>query len=96
MTTEVSRGCMNLRVGPSEAPLIAIECVGAVDPVSTETWNVGPARGPRYFDIRGDWIVEIAYDANVRSIEKELRILLLYFEAAGVRGGQSVCALANQ
>jgi hypothetical protein len=42
------------------------------------------------FDIGGDWIVEIADDANVRSIEKELGILLPYFAAAGVRVGQSV------
>ena len=31
----------DVRVGHAESPQIAIECVGAVDPVRTETWNVG-------------------------------------------------------
>jgi hypothetical protein len=36
----------DLRIGAVEAPDVAIECVRAVDPVSAETWNVGPGRGP--------------------------------------------------
>ena len=36
----------DLRVGPPDKPLITIEVGGAVDSSFTETWNVGPARGP--------------------------------------------------
>ncbi len=39
-------GMYDLRIGSAEAPDVAIECVGAVDSVFTETWNVGPGRGP--------------------------------------------------
>ena len=35
----------NLRIGPADAPEVAIECVSAVNRTYTETWNVGPANG---------------------------------------------------
>jgi hypothetical protein len=34
----------DLRIGPADAPEVAIECVGAVNRTYTETWNVGPAK----------------------------------------------------
>ena len=46
-------GMYDLLIGPAESPAIAIECVGAVDRVRTETWNVGPARGPLTLALRG-------------------------------------------
>ncbi|RUO55527.1 hypothetical protein [Pseudidiomarina homiensis] len=39
-------GMYDLIIGSASAPEYAIECVGAVDPVATETWNIGPAKGP--------------------------------------------------
>jgi hypothetical protein len=39
-------GLYDLRVGDVEAPHIAIECIGAVDSIRTETWNIGPAQEP--------------------------------------------------
>jgi hypothetical protein len=39
-------GMYDLRIGPSDAPEIAIECTGVVDPDFTETWNVGTGEGP--------------------------------------------------
>lgn len=35
-------GMYDLMIGSKSSPKYAIECVGAVDPVATETWNVGP------------------------------------------------------
>src|SRR2546428_3688676 len=45
----------DLRVGPADPPAIAIECVGAVDPIRVETWNVGPAKGAMRLALKGDW-----------------------------------------
>ena len=52
-------GIYDLRVGPADAPEVAIECVGSVDSKFTETWNVGPAKGPFTFSVKGDWTVTI-------------------------------------
>ena len=52
-------GMYDLRVGPADAPEIAIECVGAVDAAFTETWNMGPAKGALQLTVRGNWTVEI-------------------------------------
>ena len=46
-------GMCDLRIGPAECPTLAIECVGAVDRVRTETWNVGPGRGPLTAGVAG-------------------------------------------
>jgi len=50
----------DLRIGTVEAPDVAIECVGAVDPVRAETWNAGPGKGPLRLTVKGDWIINIA------------------------------------
>jgi len=57
----------DLVVGERAKPAIAIECVGAVDRVRTETWNVGPALGPLTFSLTGDWDVLLRPNARVKN-----------------------------
>ena len=73
-------GMYDLRIGPADAPTVAIECVGAVDQAFTETWNVGPARGPFHLQIQGDWNVTVKSGAHIKTIKKELEQLLLELE----------------
>lgn len=74
-------GMYDLRIGPLDAPEIAIECVGAVDRTFTETWNIGPARGPLEISIRGDWIITITASARVKIIKQHIEQLLQELEA---------------
>lgn len=76
-------GMYDLRVGPVDAPELAIECVGAVNQIYTETWNVGPARGPLLLSVRGDSTVEIAPTARVKAVKKGLEQLLQELENRG-------------
>ncbi len=50
-------GMYDLRIGPADAPELAVECVGAVDPIRAETWSEGPSKGPLELALRGDWII---------------------------------------
>jgi hypothetical protein len=49
----------DLRVGPADAPEVAVECVGAIDPIFTEAYNVGPVREPLELAIKGDWTITL-------------------------------------
>ena len=75
-----SPGMYDLRVGYIEAPDIAIECVGAVDSIRTETWNVGPAKGPISTTLTGDWSVELRSSARVKRLSAQLPSILLECE----------------
>jgi hypothetical protein len=77
-------GMYDLRVGSADAPEVAIECVGAVDQTYTETWNIGPAKGPLQLSISGDWTVEIAPTARVKTVRQRIEQLLLELEAQGI------------
>ncbi len=46
-------------MGDVQASLIAIECTAALDPVRTETWNLGPGRGKLKFDLNQDGHVDV-------------------------------------
>ena len=75
----------DLRVGPAEAPVMAIECVGAVDPVRVETWNIGPAKGPLTLELDGDWIVCLLLGkARIKSLDKRLEPILSQCEERGL------------
>ncbi len=74
----------DLRIGPADAPEVAIEVVGAVDPVRTATWNRGPARGPLQVAITGDWSVEHTPSARIRALEKRIEPLLRGLEDRGL------------
>src|SRR5688500_3859844 len=71
----------DLRVGPSEAPDVAIECVRAVDPIGTATWNEGPGRGPLRYDLHGNWHVVLSRTARVKRVKEHLESILQELEA---------------
>lgn len=79
-------GLYDLRVGNTDSPDIAIECVGAVDAVRTETWNIGPARGPLSLNLTGDWHVVLKPNARVKEIRRRLEEVLRLCEAAAIDG----------
>jgi len=66
----------DLRVGPAESPVIAIECVGAVDKDRTETWNIGPAGGSLVLALRGDWTVSLRPTARIKGLAARLEPIL--------------------
>lgn len=76
-------GMYDLRIGAPERPEIAIECVGAVDSTLTETWNIGPAKGPLNLPIAGDWTVVIGQGARVKSIRQRIASILQDLEVRG-------------
>jgi len=75
----------DLRIGAVEAPDVAIECVGAVDSVRAETWNVGPGRGPLRLTVKGDWMINIAREAHIRTIRQHIESILRDLEERDVR-----------
>jgi hypothetical protein len=77
-------GMYDLRIGPPDATEMAIECVGAVDPIFTETWNIGPARGPLELSVKGNWTVVIAPDASVKAVKKRIEQLIQELEDRGI------------
>ena len=79
-----SPGMYDLRIGPVDAPTVAIECVRAVDATYTETRKVGPAKGPFSLPVRGDWIVEIAATARVKAVNQHLARILTQLERRGI------------
>ena len=74
----------DLRIGPADAPQVAIECVGAVNRMYTETWNVGPAKGSFTLPVAGNWTVEISPEARVKRVKQHLPQLLLELERRGI------------
>jgi hypothetical protein len=78
-------GMYDLRVGPADAPEVAVECVAAVDPILTETWNRGPAKGPLELALRGDWSLTLTPSARVNSIKQRVEPLLRELEDRGLR-----------
>ncbi len=86
-------GMYDLRIGPADAPTTAIECVGAVNQLFTETWSVGPARGPFYLQVQGDWYVTVKSGAHIKTIKKELEQLLLELENQEIYGFQEIYQL---
>lgn len=75
----------DLRIGPVDAPEVAIECVGAVDRTYTETWNVGPAKGSFTLPVAGNWTVEISPTARIkRTVMPRLPQFLTELERRGL------------
>jgi len=77
-------GMYDLRIGPVDAPELAVECVGAVDSTRTETWNIGPARGPLERALRGDWFITVTRNARIKAMEQRIGPLLRELEDQGV------------
>lgn len=76
----------DLRIGDVAAPEVAIECIGAVDPLRTATWNVGPGRGSFKLEVEGDWHIVLRPDAVVKRVRARLPTLLQDCIEAGVEG----------
>jgi hypothetical protein len=66
----------DLLIGAVEVPDVAIECVRAVDSVFTKTWNAGPAKGPLYPKVKGDWIIGIARETRIGKIQQRIESIL--------------------
>lgn len=77
-------GMYDLRIGSATNPEYAIECVGAVDSVAIETWNIGPAKGPIQTELKGDWLISIARNTRVNNLRKEIFGLLDQCEKEGL------------
>jgi hypothetical protein len=78
-------GMYDLRIGSLEMPDVAIEVIGAVDPASTETWNIGPAKGPISVSVDGDWMVEISAACRIKDLRTNLSVLLKELERREVQ-----------
>lgn len=74
----------DLRVGPRSAPAIAIEVTGAIDELSTQTWNTGPGRGSWSIPVPGNWMLTLAPGANIKGLRRTLPLLLEDLRTAGV------------
>jgi hypothetical protein len=74
----------DLRIGPADAPEVAVECVGAIDPTRAETWSVGSSKGPLELALRGDWIITLTPSARIKAIKKRLEPLLRDLEYRGL------------
>jgi hypothetical protein len=73
----------DLRIGPADRPLAAIEVVGAVDFHFTRTWNTGAARGPMTGLGKADWLLFLADGAVVERLRRNLGALVRRMESAG-------------
>lgn len=67
-------------------PKSLLKCVGAVNRMYTETWNVGPAKGSLTLPVAGNWTVEISPEARVKRVKQRLPQLLLELERRGING----------
>ncbi len=79
-------GLYDLRIGSVEAPAVAIECTAAIDPIRTETWNIGPARGPLLLNLNRDWYVVLRPNARIRALRREIERVLRECELAEIEG----------
>ena len=77
-------GMYDLRIGPSHAPQVAVECFQSVDSAFTETWSVGPARGPLKLSLNSNWIVEISPNARVKTFKLHIEPILQELENRGI------------
>src|SRR4029077_3960843 len=74
----------DLRIGPAHAPQFAIECFRSVDDAFTETWNVGPARGPLHLALKNNWIVEVSTKARIKKFKQHIEPILQELENRGI------------
>ncbi|MFS1424630.1 hypothetical protein [Shewanella sp. 10N.286.48.B5] len=65
-------GMYDLRIGTNENISYAIECVGAVDRIAIETWNIGPAKGPIKVKSHGNWAISVKNTANINFLKSQI------------------------
>jgi hypothetical protein len=73
-------GMYDLRIGPADAPELAVECVRAMDQTRAETGSVAQSKGPLKLALRGDWIIVHTPSARINPIKKRLEPLLRELE----------------
>ena len=78
-------GMYDLRIGSADAPEMAVECVGTVDPKLTETWNLGPAEGPLKLALKDDWLITLTPSARIKAVKQRVESLLRELEGQGLR-----------
>jgi hypothetical protein len=80
----------DLRVGPEANPDIAIEVTGAVDRKFAQTWNSGPAKGPKQWALVRDWAVQLEIRPDLKAIDEQLPSVLRLLESQNFEGGLPV------
>ena len=70
----------DLRIGPADAPELAVECVRAMDQTRAETSSVSHRKGPLELALRGDWIIVHTPSARIKDVKKRLEPLLQELE----------------
>jgi hypothetical protein len=75
----------DLRIGPADAPELAVECVRAMDQTRAETSSVSHRKGLLELALRGDWDIRHTPSARIKVIEKRLGPLLRKLEDRGLR-----------
>lgn len=73
----------DLRVGAAERPQIAIEVVGAVNPLYTSTWSAGAARGPESTSAKADWLLFLRDGTSAERLRRKIGGLVQRMESAG-------------
>lgn len=77
-------GMYDLRIGPPQNPQLAIECFQCVDSAFTETWNIGPARGPLNLALKNNWTVVISPAARIKTFKQNVEPILQELEERGI------------
>ena len=77
-------GMYDLRIGSKDNPKFAIECFECVDSAFTETWNIGPARGPLSLALKNNWIVEISPATRIKKFKQNIEPILQELEKRGI------------
>ena len=80
-----STSMYDLRIGPADAPELAVECVGAVDQTRAETRSVGQSKGQLELALRDDRVIMHTPSARIKAIKKRLGPLLRKLEDRGLR-----------
>jgi hypothetical protein len=76
----------DLRIGPVDQPSVAIEVIGAVNPLFTRTWNAGAAQGPVKKLGKTDWLLFLADGVAPEPLRRRLGGLVRRMEAARWHG----------
>lgn len=78
----------DLRVGPVDAPEIAIEVTTAVDPAWRATWNTGKSSMVNFEGLEYDWLLHVSSSASFNRLRREF----LAIEARAVASGRKAVA----
>jgi len=76
-------GMYDLRIGPAEAPQVAIEVVGAVNSAYARTRSAGPGWGPAQTLGRSDWLLFLEDGTVAERLRREVGSIVLGLEHAG-------------